>query len=142
MENRCIWCNKKDNSLKEIVVTASNRFGSKPREKIFFVHPEHEITFRAFNQYSEKFNKLFLVLIGIALLAMILLQIVLVAVNQNLGIIGVGVAVIFLGILVIVFPFSTPETVMLFGLKSAIKLVRVVGLVAVGLGGWVVTLAF
>jgi len=139
MKNRCIWCNKRDNDLKEITVTVSNRFASKPREEKFSIHVEHEGVFRKFNEYSQRFSKLFLILVGVSLLTMVLLQIVLVVVDKTLGIVGIGLAAIFLGSLVIVFPFSTPETVMIFGLKTAIKLVRGAGLVV---GVWVVTLAF
>lgn len=51
-----------------------------------------------------------------------------------------GPYTVALGLFVVRYPYSTPETVRWLGLRNAQKLARIMGWVTVGLGGWILTL--
>ncbi|MEW6555782.1 MAG: hypothetical protein AB1349_00330 [Elusimicrobiota bacterium] len=127
MKKRCIWTNRKSDNLKEIIVKVPNRIGLKPQERTFYILPEYESNFRRFAEYVTKYAILFLLLVLGSIIAIIIF-----------GTVGIqtafNITVIFLGVLTILFPFATPETVAMCGVRISIWLARVCGLLAIGCG--------
>ena len=55
--------------------------------------------------------------------------------NNNVFIIGIGIIV--MGITVVLLPFTTPETIALFGNKKARFIGRILGMILIAVGIWV-----
>lgn len=58
--------------------------------------------------------------------------------NSNTAIIGMSI--IFLGIIIILMPFTTPETNELLGYKKAKQIGRLMGIFVIVIGVWIVYL--
>lgn len=138
MEGRCIFCNRDGGDLRKVTVATRNRFLLKPAQKEFVVHREHEAAFVRFNERVLRSGRLFLTAIGVCLLAMVALEIALVAGARTVGVVGIGLAAVVMGIVLAALPFSTPETVALFGIRTAARLVRLTGAVVIGVGLFVI----
>lgn len=78
-----------------------------------------------FDLYCEKYKYLFLALIVIEILGFLLVTILITSSDFYLY---MGVWIISMGITMYIFPFATPETIDMIGLKKCIKLVRVIGI--------------
>ncbi|HEV8701069.1 MAG TPA: hypothetical protein VGV60_07340 [Candidatus Polarisedimenticolia bacterium] len=141
MEGRCIWCNKVGGNLRQATVGARHPLLCGSAQTEFVVHEEHADAFRRLSERVGRSGWLFLAAIGVCLLAMVALEIALVAGARTVGIVGIGVAVVALGIVLSALPFSTPQTVALLGARTAARLVRVAGALLIGLGLFVALLA-
>ena len=132
MMHKCIWCNKESEQIKEITVLAKNRFGVKPREVNCFVCSKHEEKFRKFNDRVRRYSLVFIGLVIISLIALM-------GVNCWRGDNGIATylsiaSIAFMGLVFIVFPFSTPETVLMIGFAKSIIVVRIIGGIFFALG--------
>lgn len=127
MQKRCIWSNEKGDHLKEIKVTTLSPFATRTREETVFISPEHESEFRRFNTYELRYGRLFvaIILAGTVLLTAFALA------GSSLG---AGLTTIAMGILTLLFPFATPETVRIHGLRSSIQMARRLAMLGMGLG--------
>jgi len=138
MNGRCIWCHGEGGSLKEVTAVTPNRLLLRRQERTFLVHAEHEQAFLAFNERVNRFGWLFLGSIVACILAMVALEVVLVAGNKAAAVVGIGALTAVLGAVMVALPFSTPETVAIFGLRRASRIVRTMGAVVIILGAFVV----
>lgn len=127
MQRRCIWSNERGEHLKEITATTLSPFAAHKREQRVWVMPEHEAEFRRFNAYELRYGRLFVGLV----LAVIILLVVFVVTGSALG---AGLTTIGVGILSLIFPFATPETVQLHGTRKSIQMVRRLAVVGIGIG--------
>lgn len=133
VQPRCIWSNERHDDLKEVTVLTRDRFARNPQPRTFYVMPEQEEQFRRFSAFALRYSPLFLILMAALLLAMIVLSV--------LGSeVAVGVTVVLIGLLFVVFPFSTPETVQMMGLRKSIRLARGLGVLTAALGAWIISL--
>ena len=125
--NVCVWCNEKDKRVMNIHIVTLNRFAMRPREETFWVHPEHEQSLRSFIDYYTQYAKLFMLVIilfiAVSLATALLLKQFVLGIILPLG-----------GIIIIVFPFVTPETVEMLGVQKSVKLARGLGVLLIGLG--------
>jgi hypothetical protein len=129
MQHRCAWTNDPADNLKEVVLVVPNRFGTRPAPKTFFVLPEYEERLRQFVRLGQRFGLAFLTSMLVLTLA-----IPIAAVTRRYVLAGTLVA--SEGILMIVFPFATPETVNRLGFGASITLVRVVAFFVILLGAY------
>ncbi|MFH0948031.1 MAG: hypothetical protein V1833_03435 [Elusimicrobiota bacterium] len=129
---RCVWCYKKNEGLKQIEVIVPNRFGMRAHKEIFYVcSSEHERYFKKVADYAKRFGFFFLVIIGLSTVSVIAVSSL---VCEEIVNYVVGSDISLIGILIIIFPFATPETVAILGVKKSIILMRVVGIVLLILG--------
>lgn len=124
---RCVWTRRRSPHLVRIEYDTLDRLAIDTRRASAWVLPEHEQEFLAFNAFAMRWAQTFLVL-AFALTTLSLIAAILGA------IVWVGLAVGALGVLVVVFPFATPETVAFLGARAAIRLARGLGLVTASLG--------
>lgn len=115
---RCLWSNRTGEGLKEITLPTMDRFAIRMREERVYVLPEHEAELRRFNDYANRWGRLFL---GLMLLGT--LGILVFALDDND--LGIGLSIVLLGVLGVVFPFATPETVQALGVRSAVRTTRI-----------------
>ena len=110
-------------------------FSSTPCSQLFYVHPQHEEAFLRNHERIQRRGRQ-LVLIVVSLLVVVPgVEIVTVVLGAlSVGIVIIGIAVSLLGVVFILYPFATPETVALLGLRRSIIVVRWCGLVTVILG--------
>lgn len=143
-DGKCIWCNRSGGELRSIEIPAPNQFpheDREPRMQEALVHPEHEARARDFVGTAYRESGRFVV----AMLFLPFLLFVPAAAASGLSgaargfeywvaIFG-GAVLILLGVFMIRYPFATPQTERLLGLKYSIWLVRVaaVGIVTGGI---------
>lgn len=136
MKKTCIWTNLKTEKAKEITIKTVNRFGGGVHEKKVYILPEYEQQFRKFNAYVLRYSKFFLILVlGLPVIPIVLtFFLYLEFITGTLILFVTGLVTFSIGITLILFPFSTPETVNIFGLKRAISIVRIMGVLVSLLG--------
>lgn len=78
-----------------------------------------------FDSYCEKYKYLFLALIVIEILGFLLVTLFITSSDFYLY---MSIWIIAMGITMYVFPFATPETIDMIGLKKCIKLVKAIGI--------------
>jgi hypothetical protein len=131
MTRKCVWCNKQSDKLKETSVLSTGLPAGKQHEIIYFVCPEHETLLRKFYDRVRWQALLFLGLIAIFLLGMIIpsgytdhywSQYVFVLSFSSIGLV------------LIIFPFCTPQTISMMGVAKSIIIARVIGGVFFTLG--------
>ena len=132
MQQRCAWTNEPAVNLKEVVLVVPNRFGIRPAPKTFFVLPEYEEKLRKFVLFGHRFGLAFLTSMLVLTLA-----IPIAAVTRRYVLAGSLVAAE--GVLLIVFPFATPETVNRLGIGASITLARVVAFFVILIGAFLAT---
>ncbi len=128
---KCAWCNKQSNQLKEVFILSTNLSAVKRREISFFVCPEHEPKLRKFYDRVRRYALLFLSLIAICLIGLITSTIC--SDNFWAGYLFI-LSFASLGLVLILFPFCTPETISMVGVAKSITLVRIIGGVIFALG--------
>jgi uncharacterized membrane protein len=121
---RCTWTGRHSDEVKEIRVETLDRWGIHTREETFGVLPEHEEELRRFVTYQRRFGRLFLLL-------MVLGTAVVIFVRSN---VGVGLTMIGLGVVTFAFPFATPETVQMIGMRKSIRSVRYLSILPILIG--------
>ena len=133
MRGRCAWSNQESDQLKEVTLVAPNRLGLQPKPRTFQVLPECEAALRSFISRLERFGLLFTLSVLASSIAMVVA-----AALGKYAVIPWMVAVT--GVLLIVFPFATPETVARLGFKTSITVVRFLGAVLLVLAAFLMTM--
>ena len=133
MRGRCAWTNRDSDQLKEIILVAPNRLGLQPTQRAFHVLPEFEPALRRHIERLRRFGLLFV-------LSVLLLTIALVMAAALQQLVPIAVMIALIGVLLIAFPFATPETVALLGFRKSIILVRCLGVGVLVLAVWLFTM--
>lgn len=100
--------------------------------------PEHEAELRAYNRRAARWGRPMLV----AVLGLTVALVALAVVGAALGLSeaetagGAGALVVALGLVVVAFPFATPETSEALGVRASVRVARVAGVVTVATGVW------
>lgn len=142
---RCVWCNGSDGELRTIWEVTPNRFGLNPRKREYTVHPRHEDETRAYLRDLRENASLFVkfavgwVVVGFVLFLVALSMSGGEGAEEAWATMVYGPYTVALGLFVVRYPYSTPETVRWLGLRAARKLARLMGWVTVGLGIWILT---
>lgn len=132
---KCIWTGKKTEQLIKVELNTLDRF-TIPKKKTFCVSPRYEDKLRKFNQKLLTYGRLFLYLIiahtGLLIVAVTVLSAL---PDYHFLIIPVSATITSsIGILITILPFSTPETIKWLGLRRAIKVTRLLGLLTIAMG--------
>lgn len=135
MQGRCAWTNKQSDQCKEVTLVAPNRLGLQPKPRTFQVLPEHEPELRRFISRLERFGLLF----ALSVLSISIAMAFAAALGQYALIPWL---VALTGVLLIVFPFATPETVSLMGFRTSIIVVRFFGLALLVLAAYLTAMKF
>ncbi len=121
-EPRCVWCYKTGGIIEALRVHVPNVpiFSDKEQDIDVLVHPEHKAETRRYyaRLYKNARRFLWAVLFGIVAVM------VFAALGWELGATAV---LIYLGIVFVIFPFTTGTTFELAGIKNSIRLVQITG---------------
>lgn len=132
---QCVWCGKWGKDVKAISLETLDRFAYHTTETHAYVHPEHEAKLRTYNARYLRYGRVSLVALLAESAAFPLGGLLpLPSWILNPALLSV---LILMGITIIVFPFSTPESALVLGgLRNARRVGRVAGglLVALGVG--------
>lgn len=124
MSKRCIWSNRNDPGTREVMLEPKSRFS---RPEAVQVCSAHESQVREYYDYCERYGGWFLALHGLLAFGSLILWALGVPENAVAG--GLFIAV---GVLVLVLPFATPQTVEMMGIYPSVLLVRVIGVGMIG----------
>ncbi len=141
-EGRCIWCNKKSDSLRQVVIMKGNRHALHPQKEIFYVHMSHEVEFRSFANKVKRYGKTLLSLLWLAIFLIAGFEIILLTYNRVVGLIGISIVTALMGLVLITMPLSSMKTVQKIGANMTSKLIRTAGVVVVAVGIWLLTLSY
>lgn len=121
--SRCIWSGQRDAGTREVVL----RPDPVHRPEAFAVCPAHEAEFLAFHERVFRRQYRFLAGMGVIVVAAIAAALI----GEPWA---AAIALVFAGTVVFVYPFATPQTVALVGVRRSIALARGLALLTVGLG--------
>jgi hypothetical protein len=121
---KCIWCNKKNDELREIFIPNTNPSASKLHEISCFVCPEHEQKLRKFFNRARRYALLF---IGLMVLSLISLIISGGYSNRDWSENAFIASFASIGLIIIIFPFCTPQTIAMIGVAKSIIIARIIG---------------
>ena len=141
-EGRCIWCNKKSDSLRKVVIMKGNRHALRPQKEIFYVHISHEVNFRSFANKVKRYGKTLLSLFGLAIFLIAGFEIILLTYDRVVGLIGISIITALMGLVLITMPYTNMKTVQKMGANMTSILIRSVGVVVVVVGIWLLTLSY
>jgi hypothetical protein len=122
-EKRCVWSHRHDPGTRPITLRPGERYA----EETVWVCPAHEEQFRRFYAYAARYGSTFIALIGLIVLAgfgLVLFE----------SSVGLGLLLMGIGAVMLVFPFATPQTVQMLGVRTSVWLVRLGGLLMIGFG--------
>lgn len=126
---KCIWTNQKSENLKELEVTNLN---TKKIETVY-VLPEFEQEFLNFYKFAEKYaNKSLIAVMSLtfSLVFVVILPKSIIPYFLSLGLFLMGVLCYF-------FPFVTPETVKMLGMKKSIITAKFLGVIIALIGVYI-----
>ncbi|MGL4774040.1 MAG: hypothetical protein ACRC2K_10775 [Clostridium sp.] len=118
MKRRCGYCGKKLNG--DLIV----------REENFFCNKDCIEEYDKFKELVERKSKSFIISIVLSL-ALMFIGMLTVAINEIIGVVVISIGTLILFGSMIVFPFATPETVKLIGIKKSVMLVRILAIIAI-----------
>jgi len=136
MTQKCIWCNRQTNKLKQIAVLAKGQIWLPLQDGKAFVCPEHEEEFRIFNDRSRRYGILFISLEALFVFTLV--------VSGFLGNKYYFFGYLFLaslaaiGLVIFIFPFCSPTTFEFMSVKKSIKIARIIGGVIFAIGAIVI----
>jgi len=127
MTEKCFWCSKESSELTKIQL----QFKKKPEEvKICGVTCEKEL--RNFVQYADTHIKHYM--FGFVFSILFGLVITFWRIKIDYGALGTFIIFAGSGLVLIKYPFVTPQTVALLGAKKAIASGRILGTISIILG--------
>ncbi|MGL4991905.1 MAG: hypothetical protein ACRCYE_05525 [Sarcina sp.] len=114
MSKKCLYCGKNISDVSTAI-----KVGEKFDE--YYVCDEYcEEKFNSFNKYVKKNSKFFL----LGILGIFIIYLIGLIFNAFYAI---SFLLFSLGILLYIFPFATPQTNQIFGIKKSIKIVKLLG---------------
>lgn len=127
--NRCAYCNK--DAVEKLPLDLG--IGSA---NLHYCSESCKDEITKYIEEVKRYKGLFLGLILGSILIMVLVNGIIIAINQNPRLMALTtcVAVGIVGITIIIFPFSTPETVRWLGIKKARIVTRILGLILIVVG--------
>ena len=124
MVRRCAWSNRLSEDLKDVIIVAPDRLGLRPEPRTFYVLPEYEPDLRRFMERVSRFGLAFVLLMILLSIAVVMAA----AISHRF----VGLAVGLMGVMLVVFPFATPQVVNAIGIQKSITFARSLGVGLIG----------
>lgn len=118
---KCIYCNRKEKLLRPLTV-------GKEQTPVECCSEECAEKTRAFFAFFDRTKPLFFIGIGLSMALIFCSAVILTAVGLLPGGILMGAAFAVLGITALLFPFATPQTFAIFGIRKTLWLTRGLGL--------------
>jgi hypothetical protein len=133
MRKPCIWSNRFDEPVREVELELLNRWGMRIERKAVVVCAAHEPEVRRFAGLETGWGRL-------AMPLTLILTVLAIAGTFVEPLALTSGSIVAMGVLFLIFPFATPETVSMMGLEKSIHLARFGGLVLIALGAAIMML--
>lgn len=133
MAERCRWCGRSDEGVRTVTVRAPGRLATAVHERRVPVHPDHEPPLRRHLERERTWGRPYLGSVGVLLAALLVGPVLAPGAGGPVA----GGALVALGLLTALLPFSPRETTTMLGVRRARRLVRVLAAALVALGVWV-----
>lgn len=132
---KCIWTGDYSENTKSIELETLDRFGFSTK-KIFHIKPEFEDDLKEYNSYLKKYGRTFIGLILFISFLLITAPFIALAMgySENIVLDIIGILIFLLGLVIILLPLPTPETIKWLGVIKAIYITRVLGIVTLLFG--------
>lgn len=142
MADRCIWTFQRDDRVVPVTVDAPALFGGRTRLMTVHVLPEHEDELRAYLDLAVRYARtaLYAMLALAAAIVVVTIGALALQVPDRLVAIAVGGLTAAIGLVLVALPFSTPQTVMVVGLRQSVRIARWIGWVTVAIGAAIAAL--
>lgn len=137
MEQRSAWTGRRMAGLVSVRLPVVDRIGRPAGEKEFWVEPRHEAELRRWVEYVNRNGRRFLALIlgeTVLGLAGAFLQ-----PNWQRAFWLVVACMVGLGATIFVYPFATPETNRMLGMRRARSLARASGVLVLAMAAFLAT---
>lgn len=121
---RCMWTGRHSDEVREVRLETLDRWGFRTREETFTVLPEHEEELRRFVAYQRRYGRVFLALVTLSVAAAFFVR----------SSLGIGLVMMGIGVMTYVFPFATPETVRMVGMRASIRTARYLSILPILIG--------
>jgi len=139
LEGRSIWTGRRSASLVSVDVDARILLGGPSGAGGLLVEAQHEEELRRFVAYAERSRTKFWILFSVALASMVAGGAFSVVWPKARWAVAAG-ALLF-ALTALVFPFATPQTIRVFGLRRSRQIVRWSSVAMLGLAAWLADLA-
>ncbi|MGH9457255.1 MAG: hypothetical protein ACRD2J_06390 [Thermoanaerobaculia bacterium] len=132
---RCLWCNEADGELVDVVVDVV------VDAQLVRAHRAHEDDLVRFIERTTRSGWSFLGGIAVSLLLGVVAAALAATGQPRVAAATAAVATTVCGVVILRYPFATPETISLFGVKRSITMVRFCGVAILLLAVWLTMLA-
>jgi hypothetical protein len=131
MTPKCLWTGTHSDRAIQIEVQGTDRLGRPGDMETVSVLPEHEADLRAYVGLARRFGSILLGgILGLTAVSVIAAVLGAAGVwSDTAAVWAIGASVSGIGVLMIVLPLATPETLQAFGVRRSIQIARVSGAV-------------
>ena len=139
----CAWSGDTSDRLVQITIPAVDGLGRRTAPRVVHVLPEHREHVEDYARQAQRRARPFTLALGsliVVVLAAALLGGAGVLDEQAVAL-AIGVALAALGALLVIIPFTTPQTIEAFGIRRSIRAARVIGVVTIALGSVIAAMA-
>jgi len=124
---RCAWSGADADDVEAIEAPAVDRFGRDDGRKVYWVRPRYRPAFLSWNAVVVRWGRWYLPMVAVCIAIMV-------AAAALAGLPGLGGGVLLLGLLFVIMPSATPETVDMLGIRNSMLVVRAMA-IAMVVGG-------
>ncbi|NBC84695.1 MAG: hypothetical protein GVY25_00705 [Bacteroidetes bacterium] len=122
--DRCIWSHETSDDVMEITVNVPDRLGRNPKPETLTVLPQYEEEVRAYaDEVSRHGTRMLILTLGLSVL-LVLASVLPAAGWGRLTLPVAGLLTAAIGGVLIRYPFATPETIKMMGMRRARTVVR------------------
>ncbi len=127
MKPLCLWTGKRDDRAIAVEIPGTNRWGKPEGNETAHVLPEHADELRAYAEQAQRHGASFLFwVLGLSALTLPLSVLaVMEAVPESVTLLLMGTVVVAMAVPIYVYPFATPETIAMLGVRRSIHIVHV-----------------
>lgn len=127
MASHCAYCGRKSDILHTVAA-------GKDKTPLSCCSEGCEAKAKRFYGFFDHTKYIFLAGIAVSVIMLFVSVFMLSAGNTETGDSLIGISMSFLGVIVMVFPFATPQTFDLLGIRKTVLLTRILGVFVIALG--------
>lgn len=123
---RCIWCGKKGDPLEAHEYAVKDALGLRYKRITLHVHPAHRPPLENYLRRYNRYARCYLASLAVLTTALVVTLLTGAFTEHDMRLYN-GLIVTAMGACIFIFPFATPATNAVLGLKASSRLVRLLG---------------
>lgn len=124
--SKCVYCHKEIENLHPVIA-------GKDKETLSCCNDDCSKKTQSFYQFFDHTKNIFILFIIVIVVLLFASSIILSTGKSLLGGILMGLDFVLLGLTITIFPFATPQTFSIFGIKKTLFIVRIFGIILIAL---------